>query len=1237
MTTPTPGRNTYKGINAQSWAAMSLFLQFSRDSRFDRIEMEAPHFQDFNLIFQDRHKIICESKDYARNFNFTDLKLLLESLTKKDVVKANDEILIICSHVNKELSDMLGNIRYWSDFLAREFKRRKFDDKSLKLLPKVRLWKIPEKDNHLIVYSLFRELINFWIPQEDLEAKVDSILIKKIYEGSAKGSTYKRADILEEIESFKISTEKKSGVFDKERVALEKQYRNILQAIKNNKSPMWADGQLASLSTRPSLVFFLSEKFKGKKIDDLSKWSDVWRLKGIHSFSFSLMDIFENNIHIQRNRAYIIKFIRENVGKVRGFYRHDYFNTDVVKILTKIIDTDRTLLRDSFEIVKSLLAFKKKSILFINPDQNDEWENEQILGLLEKIYSFADRKLKNEIVFFIFKNFDLIDEQNWLTRKVYSEYSIIEKYIREGKNFEEHFKTTVKELLRQHKTSDLYRDSKTGKSRFEGYEWIGGGISQTGSHFSANDRFFVETILRPALDFYYSQNPKKAFKFVNTFCLWRPDGKEIEINADHPDFLLRSSLGILFNEYKKNNPKAKKIFIDFLKIMKGLPSKDEVIFERIAKDKDLSDEQKWYLVDAQLKLPRYKKFPANVFVSQIIGELVARDYLPSVEVFIRLIKDENYYTRIWRSDSVVTDMLNQILESNPQKGLLGFQNYIDTEFFRTKMETFNAYEVSNLLNKILNNQDLHSKGLILLKKIISKEKLTTNEQILISSGLINATANSEAENADVLMSIYKNFLWPLLQSRLKGDLKRNYRDKEFGRIYEYLPLNGARESFVQFADRLTKQKKIAEALTIIRIFINDPDPFTPLGVDPQDSEGKYDEHKKIIEKGGDSVSAITTVRGWCGWVLLGCSGIEGREFIKELISLSQQLITDDNLFVSTYGANALSGLVRNRLTVLPEDKSILFFGSTTEEALKNAKAVEKIAFEYLDRISKMPTNIQDAMSDSLLHLLDPIRAISEKDAKRIVLTLMSMNGKVVGEAAPLFIYFAEFRGHYFKNWKWSLPGLYDDLINYDNSEFIKILELAMKKNENARIHFAWQFFHMPKESVPDETKGEDLFRYSEAMRIALKYLNQLTDEYNHETFSRIYLFLEDNFKGKFFEECYVLWKKCLEKEKEFYDNLIATKQFEAKLKDIYWWPYFENGKILQLVEERKGIKNFLEDFDYLASFPKELLLGDFKALIPLLTKEAKTNKIVRDIFDRLIQREDRDSIAFFEAKNKWLK
>ena len=99
------GQSNYKGINAQAWAAMSLFLQHLRDPNFSYMHLEAPKFEDFNLVFKEEKKIICESKDWRQRFSFPHLKKILSSLLRKTAIGDKDEILIICSNLDPKLKE----------------------------------------------------------------------------------------------------------------------------------------------------------------------------------------------------------------------------------------------------------------------------------------------------------------------------------------------------------------------------------------------------------------------------------------------------------------------------------------------------------------------------------------------------------------------------------------------------------------------------------------------------------------------------------------------------------------------------------------------------------------------------------------------------------------------------------------------------------------------------------------------------------------------------------------------------------------------------------------------------------------------------------------------------------------------------------------------------------------------------------------------------------------------------
>lgn len=72
---------------------------------------------------------------------------------------------------------------------------------------------------------------------------------------------------------------------------------------------------------------------------------------------------------------------------------------------------------------------------------------------------------------------------------------------------------------------------------------------------------------------------------------------------------------------------------------------------------------------------------------------------------------------------------------------------------------------------------------------------------------------------------------------------------------------------------------------------------------------------------------------------------------------------------------------------------------------------------------------------------------------------------------------------------------------------------------------------------------------------------------------------------------------------------------------IYWWPYFYNGKILNIILNKKGEEDFLKWFEFLLEYPKEVLIAnDLNIAVDKLKEIPKTNKGVARIFDKLVER-----------------
>jgi len=1206
------GQYNYKGINAQAYAAMSLFLQYLRDPKFSYVHLEAPKLADFVLVFNDGHKIICESKDWEQKFSFFHLKKVLNSLLKRATIGENDEILIICTNLDEELEEKVRNIKYFYKLCISEFKRKKFTDQQIAVLNRTKFWRVYKKFNRKIIYSLFSELINFWLPQEEINRIIDSILMKKIYEGSEKGARFSREDIISEIESLRDEVIKRSGYIDTQRRKVEDILKELGIAIDDPKSAVWSKGQLSALSAQPQLMFFVLDRLRKRKINNLQEWDELWQLYKIYRFSFTLFKIFENNLHTEENKRYILRFFKDNISKIRKFYYDDFFDIDIVKITKNILDQDRDskFIKEAFEIVKKLIAKRRDDIFYLKSRRDDFWEREEIAKLLKEIYNKSDPDLKNKIYKFIVKTYNLIEDEGDFSRYTPQKiFEILKDWL--GYDFEKRLFVLKKQLARQY--DDFYR------KKFNGWELSGGLITFWEHDYKASDRHFVLFTLRPALMEYHKKNPMKAWQFIRRNCI-TPTSR---VSKNRPDFLNRASIPVILERYKSDDEEVSKeafnILRQFILSPKGIPLKVDLIYQEI--NTHFPDDKKWELL--KLTIDKYK-LPVNPFVEQISLELAEKRNKQAKETIKGWLRNPDYYKRGTIFETNVVGIISKFLDFCPEEGIEIFKEIVNRGFIN-KIDSFEVFDLAKSLSRIIHQNP--SIGIKILNNLAQKDNLSENEQILLCSSLV-AAGESEQEDGNVLIKIYEQFLDSFLKD-LGNDIKE---------IKKKITRSQSREAIVEFADALAKHKKIKEALRIIKIFINDPDPYLP-GKDPEDPENKYNQHQKILD--GEKPHIITSVRGRCAWVLPKCVVLEGRDYINDIIELTKQLAIgkdrkhlEKNWYVKHMACFALSRLAQVRLSVMPDNKNILFFDDNKEKALEKAKKVEDMAFELLREIAAASNNVKKSLGKSILQVFNHIRALNEEDALRFINTFIDIEtlkkkfpDEVIGEAAPLFIFFAEFRRDAFKNWRWKTDKYYNDLApsKYNAKKFKRLLcKIIDVLEPNERFPFGAQFERLIRDAKPGSKDGERMFK------IAYRYLNYLSKNYEHEIFRIIYMSIKEGMEKKWhFDKWYKLYVKCLKKEKRFYD-----KNFDKqKTMEMYWWPSVFNEDILTLIYEQGGEEKFLEAFDIITSFPRELQIYDSDKVISLLKKCPKTTGKTRKIVNRLFKR---NPSKYYDLRNKWI-
>ncbi len=1188
------GQNTFKGINTQAKAALLLFLLNLRNHDFDSVTLEDDKWEDFTLNFKSGKKIICESKDWLRDLLWADVKNILDKILKKQSVNdKTGEVIIVCNSVTPELEKNIEYIKYSLFGINDIYKKHGFNKNQIVLLSKTSFFKI-QSDEYLYqeALSYFADRISYWVPVNDLEMFMDSVLVHDIYFKSAKGATFTATELKEKIDDYKKSKIKASYAYDPNKKPLEDQLKTQLKGVHdaNQRDRILNDLAITAQTAQPNLMFFLLDHIKKLKDIHLEEFDELWKALTKRLYAFTMLRIFEENIDSKDNSVYALNFINENYQLFSSPVTDNFIQEHCVEISTKIFEKFPELITNVFGLIKAILKLRGDTYTKLENKKDYNRERDVLSELLYKVYSrYQDKENSariEEIVSLIDNHFDLIDDDSKFVMFTPDQiFWILRDYI--GLDFNNNFRKVVNLIISQYQSNRWYKD------KFNGWELMGGGISQMGSEFSISDKHFISLTLKQSLNKYHQENRGRAWRFILENCITR---KEVEVSKDKPDFLNRAVIDILIKEYEK--PKHKKeafeILSDFIKMRKGIPWKADLIFQSV-KNTNLVEE-KWALV--QVSLNAFKNLPVNVFVEQITSDLAAGGHKEATGVIAGWVMNPEYHKQQSIGSFNIVGNISKLLD-NPKtfdEGVAIFKNYLFSNEFIKKENDWETWDVAKTLAKITStNSDV---GISILKKVSTSKTLSQNQQTLICSSVNDLPK----ENKDLLEKVYRDFVYLLLQN-FGGDILKV--EKKITNRY-------SREQIVQFAEKLAENRLYDEALYIIKVFIKDSDPI--LENYPDDPKGNFNYHQKVIE--GDDNPTLSTVRGYCAWVLQKFCIRYGRDYIPKILDLVEKLTKDPNYFVRVQACIPLLELVKNRHTVLSDNNKERFL------SMEVAERIENMAF---DMLTDKENHKLKAVMKHLAMVFSYMRTLDEKQAMLVLETFKNTGlESVMDEAAPLYIFFAEFRSKSFKDWPWG------DITKFDDKPF-KALLIDLLKNGSPEIKIAlsWQFNRLPDE-ISKTPKEKSQITVDEAIALAVSYLEILTSKYEQRVFNNIYRFIED-YIDSHFEECFVLWTKCLERERPFLTEAAKDKE---NVPNVYWWPFFYNGKILLAVANHKGSTKYLKWFEFLANYPIEVLIAnDLADAIGPLKKLPKDNKQVARIFDKLIGR----NANFLDDKQEWLK
>lgn len=1173
----TGGKATFKGVNAQAWAALSLFLQYVRTSNLDHIAFEQDKLKDFDLVFSNKRKIICESK--TTKVTHAPLKDILTKLIDNDKVGDNDEILIICQDVSPDLEGDVENLKYYEP-IKEKIKKKGFTDKHIELVPKVKFWKIDQDKNQLIVNSLLSEILGAWVPDKTFNEIVSDILIDKVYKGSSSGGILTRKDFYQMIDDRKKQIQSDAGYEDEQNKKIER-IDKVLSAIDNPTSKDWCNNEISLLTTTPDLYYLTIKKLEGLPNLKLTQWDNLWKATSRGTFSLNIFDIFQKNVNDPDNQKYLIEFLPTILDNLISFYRQEFFVVDIVKICSSIIDQTRSYDNEIFEILKSLLEASRKDYFYIERwHDRKEWEQENITDALKKLYESTSEETKEKITNFIFSFFNLVEDDGQFWHYTPNAiFEILKLYV-QG-DVENRVLSLSKTLSEQYIT--FYK--RFGKrSIYKGWEHMG---------FSSTDRHFLTYILQPILTEYYNSNPEQSWEFITKNLITR---KESQVSEERPDYLNRATISIILSAYQNSNhsDEALAILRDFITMRKGIPHKTDIIYKHVL-GSSLTDDQKWTLVNIQLSYKPYKGLPANHIVENIVSELANNGHLEAIEVLDSWATNPEYNKFRGIHEGNITKTVPGLL-ANPKtktRGISLLKKFLNSDFFIEKQGLWDVWETAKVLTTALAEDFEEAKSI--MAGIWSQESLSHNQQVLITNAI-----NGIDKDNELVIKAYEEIVSFWLDS-CEDDIKE---------VIKRIPDIQSRTSIVQFGEKLAKARKYDAALRIAKVFIDDPDPTNENA--PDDPEGKHNYHEQV--KSGKDLNQITTIRTWVAWLLQSVAVLHGRDYIPEVIPLVKKLTVDSNYYVRAYSCIPLEQLAKVRHTVMPQDKNVRFIDK------KYADQIEDIAYAMLR--DKENLSIEQVMM-GVLRIFTNIRSITTEEAKEVLLTLLeTKNNKVIEEARVLFIFFAEYRAnsineenlmHVFSKERIEQLKTFDD--QYFKDLLIKVLT---DYPSDVKAGYAWAFWHLPKEEGA---------KFDDAFSIANKYISILVKEYEHEVVTSAYYFIEE-FIGKKFDECFDLWKQCLTVERPF----LKEKITKENLYEMHWWPYHYNGKILVKIAEEKGAEDFLQWLEYLADYPEGVLIAnDLSLAIDKLVTLPITDRS-KEVFKKFVVRNP----EYFEKMKGWL-
>lgn len=259
---------------------------------------------------------------------------------------------------------------------------------------------------------------------------------------------------------------------------------------------------------------------------------------------------------------------------------------------------------------------------------------------------------------------------------------------------------------------------------------------------------------------------------------------------------------------------------------------------------------------------------------------------------------------------------------------------------------------------------------------------------------------------------------------------------------DWLSDNGAKENLIRLAQELPDER-IEDAMWVVRMLHNDPNP-NPSGTnDPDDPEGEHNYHARVLRN--EDVRNITTVRGHLCWLMSRIIAKNKPEYYTEIIEIMQRYIAEENLYIRTQATYPLVEFLVRKNAIKNQDESP--FDWKQEER----DIVREIPLKMLRDNAQYPRVLE-----SLLHVFDKFRDLTEAEAEEVLRVLIATEqDDVLHDLAALIPYFALFRKNDFAR-----------MGTFNSAVFEAILKDQVLNGKRAlKSSLTWHFWKMLEERM----------------------------------------------------------------------------------------------------------------------------------------------------------------------------